>query len=95
MSIPGPPDTAGEPPDRPRRSDRRGGPLLAVVSGRRRDRRLRVPRGRARANADRDREQMLALAGRTVHRFTADQVRNDPETTIHRLGALIKLARAG
>lgn len=51
--------------------------------------------GRQRANADRDRDQRLALAGWRVHRFTADQVRDHPETTIRRLAALLAAARAG
>jgi len=45
--------------------------------------------GRARANADRDREQLLELAGWRVHRFTADQVRGDPDEVIRRLRRLI------
>lgn len=49
--------------------------------------------GRRRANADRDRDQRLAMAGWSVHRFTADQVRLDPEETIRRL--VVLLSRPG
>jgi len=48
--------------------------------------------GRSRANADRDRDQLLAIAGWRVHRFTADQVRNEPDETIRRLRLLLTAA---
>jgi len=51
--------------------------------------------GRQRANSDRDRDQRLSLAGWTVHRFTADQVRLDPEGAIRRLAALLAIRRTG
>jgi very-short-patch-repair endonuclease len=51
--------------------------------------------GRERANADRDRDQTLSLAGWTVHRFTADQVKGDPEKWVSRVGALLRIDRVG
>lgn len=48
--------------------------------------------GRSRANADRDRDQVLALAGWVVHRFTRDQIVDDPGKVGRRIRALL-LAR--
>jgi very-short-patch-repair endonuclease len=51
--------------------------------------------GRSRANADRDRDQLLAIAGWLVHRFTADQIRDDPDEVIRRLRVLLSRERWG
>jgi very-short-patch-repair endonuclease len=48
--------------------------------------------GRSRANADRDRDQLLAVGGWDVHRFTRDQIVRDPAEVRRRTRAL--LARA-
>jgi very-short-patch-repair endonuclease len=45
--------------------------------------------GRSRANTDRDRDQLLAIAGWTVIRFTADQIRDDPDEVVRRLRLLL------
>lgn len=51
--------------------------------------------GRSRANGDRDREQLLAIAGWRVHRFTADQVRGCPGETVRRLRLLLGTGSGG
>jgi very-short-patch-repair endonuclease len=45
--------------------------------------------GRSRANSDRDRDQLLAIAGWRVIRFTADQIRGDPDEVVRRLRRLV------
>jgi hypothetical protein len=49
--------------------------------------------GRTQANADRDREQLLALAGWLVHRFTRDQIVSDPREVGRRVLALYRRRR--
>jgi very-short-patch-repair endonuclease len=51
--------------------------------------------GRTRANADCDRDQLLAIAGWHVIRFTADQVRDDPNEIVRRLRLLVGVRSAG
>jgi len=51
--------------------------------------------GRSRANGDRDRDQLLAIAGWRVHRFTADQLGGDPGETARRLRLLLGAGSGG
>jgi very-short-patch-repair endonuclease len=50
--------------------------------------------GRTRANNDRDRDQRMAIAGWTVIRFTADQIRTDPAEVVRRLRLLFAPGRS-
>jgi very-short-patch-repair endonuclease len=51
--------------------------------------------GRSRANADCDRDQQLAITGWRVIRFTADQIRDDPDEIVRRLRLLFGDRSAG
>ena len=48
---------------------------------------------RSRANADRDRDQILAMAGWVVHRFTRDQIVNATDEVARRLWRLLEARR--
>ena len=48
--------------------------------------------GRSRANEDRDREQCLTIGGWSVHRFTRDQIVDDPAQVARRTVAIIRQA---